>query len=399
MHCRNNAHSIKVAYMYQHIRPFFVVQPRKRRPSTNMVYGCTFAQQRYNQRCFFMTKNTNGLITLGRAFREVLSGNSYGVNHDLQAALEDVRQHSMPVNPWFTPDNVTHALAQWADVLTEDSVEKWLSGYTTSATERRIGLITAGNIPLVGLHDILSVWASGHIALVKSATEDPITPVVLDLLNHIAGETRFVRHRDQLKGADAYIATGSNNSARYFDYYFGKYPHIIRKNRQSVAILRGNETEDELRGLASDVFRYFSLGCRSVSKIFVPKDYDFQPFFKAMYDFQHLVEHNRYANNYDYYRTIYLMNKIPIWDNGFVILKEDEGLSSPVAVLFYSAYENEADLREHIENLGDQLQCVVGKNNLPFGSTQQPGLTDYADGIDTMAFLTSPETWTPQPHA
>ncbi len=341
-----------------------------------------------------MTKKTEGLLTLGRAFREVLNGEPLTVNASLQAKLSEVRQNSVPVNPWFTPDNVAYAMQQWVDILTPDSVNEWLSHYPVSQEQKRIGLITAGNIPLVGLHDMLCVWATGHVALIKCASEDPITPVVVELINHIAGEARFVQHREQLKEADAYIATGSNNSARYFDYYFGKYPHIIRKNRQSVAILSGDETEDELRGLASDVFRYFGLGCRSVSKLFVPHDYDFQALFKAMFGFKHVVEHNRYANNYDYYRTIYLMNKIQIWDNGFVILKEDEGLSSPVAVLFYSHYKNEDELRNHIDHLGDQLQCVVGKNNLPFGSTQQPGLSDYADGIDTMAFLTSPETWT-----
>ena len=340
-----------------------------------------------------MTKKTEGLLTLGRAFREILNGDSPTVNAALQKKLSDVRQHSMPINPWFTPDNVTYAMQQWADLLTEASVDHWLSAYPSIEETKRIGLITAGNIPLVGLHDILSVWAAGHVALIKNASEDPLTPVIIDLLNEIADEERFVHHKDLLKGADAYIATGSDNSARYFDYYFGKYPHIIRKNRHSVAILRGDESEDELRGLASDIFRYFGLGCRSVAKIFVPAGYEFQPLFKAMYDYQHVIEHNRYANNYDYYRTIYLMNKLPIWDNGFIVFKEDEGLSSPVAVLFYSTYENEHELQNHLESLGDKLQCVVGKNSLPFGRTQQPSLTDYADGVDTMQFLTQSDQW------
>lgn len=340
-----------------------------------------------------MTKKTEGLLALGRAFSEILNGDTYSINAPLQSKLSDMRQHSMPINPWFTPDNVTYAMQQWADLLNEESINHWLKAYPSVENPKRVGLITAGNIPLVGLHDILSVWAAGHVALIKNASEDPLTPIVIDLLNAIADEERFVRHNDQLKGADAYIATGSDNSARYFDYYFGKYPHIIRKNRHSVAILRGDESEEELRGLASDIFRYFGLGCRSVSKIFVPVGYDFQPLFKAMYDFQHVIEHNRYGNNYDYYRTIYLMNKQPIWDNGFVVLKEDEGLSSPVAVLFYSTYENETELQQHIESLGDKLQCVVGKNNLTFGSTQQPSLTDYADGIDTMQFLTNSDQW------
>ncbi|MCH8545392.1 MAG: acyl-CoA reductase [Cryomorphaceae bacterium] len=340
-----------------------------------------------------MTKKTEGLLALGRAFHEIINGDSFTVNESLQTKLSEVSQHAMPINPWYTPDNVTYAMKQWAELLNEDAVNAWLAAYPPIDKAKRIGLITAGNIPLVGLHDIISVWAAGHVALIKSATEDPLTPVIVDLLNYIAKEERFVSHNHLLKGADAYIATGSDNSARYFDYYFGKYPHIIRKNRHSVAILRGDESSDELRGLASDIFRYFGLGCRSVSKIFIPAGYDFQPLFKAMVDFQHVIEHNRYANNYDYYRTIYLMNKQPIWDNGFIVFKEDEGLSSPVAVLFYSTYENETELQRHIESMGDKLQCVVGKNNLDFGSTQQPSLTDYADGVDTMRFLTSSAQW------
>ena len=339
-----------------------------------------------------MSKNETvlQLVQLGKALREVAYQQDYSLFPDVQFRLEEKMMHSTHVNPWFTEDNIRFAFRAWSDLLQKENITAWLEKYPADNPDpRKIGLITAGNIPLVGLHDMICVFAAGHIAHVKPASEDTLLPVMIDLLEAISGnEARFAIRKEMLKDADAYIATGSNNSARYFDYYFGKYPHIIRKNRNSVAILTGEESEEELRALADDILCYFGLGCRSVSKIYIPENYDFQPFFQAMSDYGHIIQHNRYANNYDYHRTIYLMNKIPLWENGFLLLKEDENLSSPVSVLFYSVYQDEKQLRSELNNNREALQCVVSKSDIPFGQTQYPALDDYADGVDTMAFLT-----------
>jgi hypothetical protein len=330
------------------------------------------------------------LVQLGKALREVAGQQDYSVSPDVQFRLAENMMHSTHINPWFTEDNIRFAFRAWSDLLQEENILSWLEKYPEPASVRKkIGLITAGNIPLVGLHDIICVLAAGHTALVKPSSEDPLLPVMIDLLEVISGnEARFVIRKEMLKDADAYIATGSNNSARYFDYYFGKYPHIIRKNRNSVAILTGEESLEELRGLADDILCYFGLGCRSVSKIYIPEKYDFQPLFGALKDYGEIIQHNRYANNYDYHRTIYLMNKIPLWENGFLLLKEDENIASPVSVLFYSYYEDEKKLRSELGQNSDALQCLVSKKDIPFGKTQYPALEDYADDIDTMVFLT-----------
>jgi hypothetical protein len=329
------------------------------------------------------------LSQFGLALGEIAAEKTFSICPNQQTKIEAAIQTGHQRNPWFTPENVRHAMQTWSEVLQPDSLEVWLSAYDLGAVSpKKVGIISAGNIPLVGLHDVICTWAAGHETHIKISSEDPLMAPVLAMLREISGNPDgFVEHPQFLKNADAYIATGSDNSARYFDYYFGKYPHIIRKNRNSVAVINGSETKNELQGLAEDIFRYFGLGCRSVSKIYVPKEYDFQPLFEAMYEYHPIVEHNRYGNNYDYYRTIYMMSKLAIWDNGFVILKEDENLASPIAVVFFEYYENLDELNTKLSNIQEQIQCVVGHNHLPFGTTQQPGLSDYADGVDTMRFL------------
>lgn len=255
---------------------------------------------------------------------------------------------------------------------------------------KSIGLILAGNIPMVGFHDVLSVLLSGHRALIKPASDDRILlPFLLGILAEI--EPRFsdaIRLVDKLENPDAVIATGSNNSARYFEYYFGKYPHIIRKNRTSVAILSGNETDEELVRLGSDIFSYFGLGCRNVSKLYVPKGYVFDRFFKGMEQFGYLMQHNKYMNNYDYHRALFLLNQESFLTNDFLLLREHREVSTPVSVLHYESYANGADLNAGLETVQDQIQCTVGIGHLPFGTAQCPGPMDYADGVDTMDFLT-----------
>jgi len=298
-------------------------------------------------------------------------------------------------NGWFTEDNVLFALKSWGELLEEETLTTWLLDYAVvTATPKNVAIIMAGNIPLVGFHDLLAVLITGNKALIKPSSNDTdLLPFLLNKLESFApffkGYTQLVE--GQLTAFDAVIATGSNNTARYFEYYFGQKPHIIRKNRNSAAILRGRESDNQLNELGEDIFRYFGLGCRSVSKLFVPKGYDFSSFFEAIEPYRSLLDHHKYHNNYDYNKAVYLMSEFHFLDNGFFILKEDEGFASPIGSVFYEHYTSEDALRIHLNNQKDNLQCVVAdnflKDEVAFGKTQSPTLSDYADGIDTVEFL------------
>lgn len=304
-------------------------------------------------------------------------------------------------NPWFTELNVRNAISAIAQSLEKDELLKWLAGYKDQLTVNKsfsVAVIMAGNIPLVGFHDMLCVLMSGNKFVGKLSSDDKLVlpfigKVLLEIEPEFAGFIEFTE--DKLKNIDAVIATGSNNSARYFEYYFGKYPNIIRKNRNSVAVLSGKETVNELRLLGKDIFQYFGLGCRNVSKLFVPKGYDFAAFYNAMIDFSDVVSHNKYMNNYEYNRTVYLMSSDPtLLDNNFLLLKEESNYSSPVGVLYYEFYDDIKSLNAKLKEEKDLIQCVVSAgadigNSLPFGSAQSPGLSDYADGVDTIKFLIS----------
>ncbi len=305
-----------------------------------------------------------------------------------------------PKNPWFTEENVHLAFSSWADVLTKESLNEWLKPYDQQLNQSRsaktIGVINAGNIPLVGLHDLLSVILSGNNYLGKNASDDPfLLPFVAEKLLEI--EPKFksrISFSEKLSGFDAVIATGSNNSARYFDYYFGKYPHIIRMNRNAVAVFTGDETEADFKKIGHDIFQYFGLGCRNVSKIFVPRGYEFPKFFEAIESFSLVSRHNKYMNNHDYNKTIYLLKKIPFFDNDFLILKEDEGIASPISVVYYEFYDDIKSLEKKLETEKDQIQCIVSGNQIfskfkteRFGEAQCPQLWDYADRVDTLNFL------------
>ena len=249
---------------------------------------------------------------------------------------------------------------------------------------------------MVGFHDLLCVILSGNKAVVKLSSHDTVLlPFMVQELTEIAPEIgEFISFtQERLTDFEAVIATGSNNTARYFEYYFAGKPHIIRRNRNSVAILTGKETPKELYRLGEDIFRYFGLGCRSVSKLFVPRDYDFAPFFEAIYPYHTLLDHQKYINNYDYNKAVYLMSLCPLLENGFLLLKEDEKYASPIATLFYERYDDLTILSQRLEKERELLQCVVGSKEIPeaipFGQTQVPSLTDYADGVDTLAFLNS----------
>jgi hypothetical protein len=248
----------------------------------------------------------------------------------------------------------------------------------------------AGNIPMVGFHDLLCVLISGHKALLKLSKDDNLLlPAVLKLWMKIypEGKDRVAFTDGVLKDFDAVIATGSTNTSRYFESYFSKYPHIIRKGRNSVAVLDGSESEEELTLLGKDIFDYFGMGCRNVTKLYLPADFDLNRFFQAIYGFADIVNHNKYANNYDYHKSLWLLNQDPILDNGFVLLKEDKKIASPIGALYYERYNDMNQVMQELAEKSEEIQCIVGKNQVPFGNSQCPMLHDYADGVDTMKFL------------
>ena len=307
----------------------------------------------------------------------------------------DLIHLSQSHNGWFTPENVYFAIQSWAKALQEDNLNYWLSPYNFSETKpKTVGLILAGNIPLVGFHDFLSVIISGHKVLVKTSSNDQyLVKFLAKYLISVNPELKnFITFTDgKLENFDAVIATGSNNTARYFEYYFKDKPTIIRKNRNSVAVLTGDETHQDLVNLGEDIFKYFGLGCRNVSKLFVPKNYDFQPFFKAIYEYRDVIYYEKYSNNYDYNKAVFLMSNFKLLDNEFLTLKEDKSYASPISSVFYEYYENIEELKKQLENDAEQIQCIVAKdvikNSVPFGKTQQPKLWDYADNVDTLLFL------------
>ncbi|PCI35021.1 MAG: acyl-CoA reductase [Flavobacteriaceae bacterium] len=299
-------------------------------------------------------------------------------------------------NSWYTLNNVLFAIEGWSDALSKENLNKWLDGYNiTDSKPQTVAIIMAGNIPLVGFHDFLSVLISGHNALVKLSSNDKqMLPLLAKYLEHINSDFkgRITFTEQKLENFDAVIATGSNNTSRYFDYYFGKHPNIIRKNRNSVAILTGKETTAELEALGDDIFQYFGLGCRSVSKLYIPKDYNFDAFFEAMYKHKDIIYYDKYANNYDYNKAVYLMSLFKLKDNGFLVLKEESSFGSPIATLFYEYYNDLGALNKILESQSEQIQCTVNKsvkpNYIDFGATQNPKLWDYADAVDTIEFLT-----------
>ena len=301
----------------------------------------------------------------------------------------DTRERAAISNSWFTPDSINHAVDSiTVAFLDQAQLENWVGLYPPAGGERTVGIIMAGNIPLVGFHDLLCGFISGHRLAIRLSSKDNI------LLPHLIGKLaewepsvrETIVMQEMLKGCDAYIATGSNNSARYFEQYFGKYPHIIRRNRTSVAVLSGHETREALQDLAKDVFTYFGLGCRNITQLHVPAGYDFSLLLEAFSHYQDLMLHHKYKNNYDYHLALYLLNKIPYLTNGSLLLVENDLPFSPVSVLHYKYYTDRQILLQMLQESGD-IQYIAGAGGIPFGTTQQPSLTDYADGIDTMRFL------------
>ncbi|MCQ9633584.1 acyl-CoA reductase [Chryseobacterium sp. WG23] len=333
-----------------------------------------------------------GLIKLSDYIKTFLSKKTENYNQD-DVDIELLLQKTKIENQWFTLENQKFALQQWADLLTAESIRGWLKNYSISKISKRVGLILAGNIPLVGFHDVVSVVLSNHIPVIKLSSKDKyMIPFLLKKWKEFSGDQIQFEFVERLENFDAVIATGSNNTARYLEYYFKNHLSIIRKNRTSVAVLKGDETEEELQLLANDIFQYFGLGCRNVTRIFIPKDFVIDRLFESFIGFQDIINHHKYANNYDYNRAVYLLNQDKFWDNNFVMLKEDDKLFSPLSVINFSRYSSLEDVKNFIAENEENIQCIVAKDELGldsihFGEAQNPGLDTYADNVDTMKFL------------
>lgn len=326
----------------------------------------------------------NAFAALGKS---MLAGGT-----ELGAVITQAALH----NKWFTEENVRTALKAIAEnFLDATLLEKWISAYRIpqNSNPQKIALVMAGNIPLAGFHDLLCVLMTGNHALIKMSSKDKhLLPYLLNqLCKAEPGFRDYFSFVEMLKDFDAVIATGSNNSSRYFEYYFGKYPHIIRKNRNSVAVLTGKETTEQLQRLGNDIFLYFGLGCRNVSKLYVPRGYDFPQLFRALEPFHPIIHHHGYKSNFDYNLTLLIMNGTPYHASDFLMLTENKSLASPLASLHYEFYDTLEDAKALIQEHKDEIQCVVAEceieNSISFGKSQQPKLADYADGVDTVSFL------------
>jgi len=301
-------------------------------------------------------------------------------------------------NPWYTKENVIRQLEAISSNLSPEKLNDWLKDYyeTCIESEKTVGLVLAGNLPLVGFHDILCVLITGFTVQIKVSSDDAgLTTFILNELIRI--EPKFknkINFVERLSNYDLIIATGSNNSARYFEYYFGKKPNIIRKNRNSLAVLSGQETKSDLINLGHDIFDYFGLGCRSVSQVFIPEKYDVSTLYEGLEEFQLIINHFKYSNNYDFNKSVYLINKNIHFDNGFLLLKEDPSLSSPLSVVHFQRYNDLKEVEDYLIANQNEIQCVTSEMELkttiptfPLGASQQPELNDYADGVNTIDFL------------
>jgi hypothetical protein len=336
-----------------------------------------------------LEKRIESLSGLGEILRSTLNGKGGEYEKKLFSLMDNQYIH----NPWFTPDNVRMAIKAIADELTVENLTRWTDAYPDLKNEYapvRVGVIMAGNIPLAGFHDFLSVLISGNNLIAKTSSKDP--EMMVHLCEILCSINSGFRDKIEFTGGtlsnfDAVIATGSDNSSRYFEYYFRKYPNIIRKNRNSIAVIEGDETDEELEYLGRDIFSYFGLGCRNVSKAFVPAGYDFDRMIRNWKGYSSIINHTKYANNYDFNMAVSLVNKDAFLDTGFLLLKENKSFASPVSVLYYEYYKSLDEVYAKLNDYNEKIQCIIGRRGVAFGKAQSPRLWDFADDIDTIDFL------------
>jgi hypothetical protein len=336
-----------------------------------------------------------GFVQLGKLMVALGEGKewndfSIGVTEEEYGELNVVINKQIGYNGWFKKENVQKSLLSLGTQLTEDNLKNWLERYAYSEQPKKVALIMAGNIPLVGFHDFLCVLLSGNVAVCKLSSDDKT--LLPALASHLMQFVPAVKERiefttGRIGVVDAVIATGSDNSLQYFEQYFGKYPHIFRRNRTSLAVITGEETKEDFDALGHDIFDYFGLGCRNVSHLLIPRGFDLNRFFEGIIGHSEVVNHHKYANNYDYNKAVYLLNQQQLLDNNFVLLRESNSLFSPLSMVHYQYYNNPEEVSAFISTHQDQIQAIVGHNYIPFGQSQCPMLDDYADGVDTMRFL------------
>jgi len=343
-----------------------------------------------------LKQREQGFVQLGLFINRHFSNQWLSKEERFHNDLLKLTSIAFSYNGWFTPESVAQALKGLALMLEEKSITEFSKNITEPQEPKTVAVIMAGNIPAVGFHDMLCVLLSGHNILIKVSSDDPaFIPFLAGMLIYyqqdFAPKINF--SEGKLINFDSVIATGSDNTAKHFEYYFGKYPNIIRKNRSSVAILNGKETKEELTRLGKDIFDYYGLGCRNVTKIYVPEGYVFDGLFESLYEYKYVLDNKKYNNNYEYNRAIYLLDLIPFLDNNFLMIKESSDLHAPTSVLFYETYTNQESLVEKINLLLPNLQCIVtnfdleGLKTIALGCTQEPSIFDFADNVNTLDFL------------
>lgn len=350
-----------------------------------MKYLCTM-----NREELILAFSRLGKLMVTLSNTDEWPGYASGVTEEEWGTLKSVMNRQFFYNGWFTKESVAHSLAALGKQLTEAHLASWLHDYSFAQTPKRIAIIMAGNIPLVGFHDFLCVLLSGNTAVCKLSSDDKtlLPALAVPLIAFLPSlKDRIEFTVGPVKNIDAVIATGSDNSSLYFEQYFGKYPHIFRKNRTSVAVLTGEESLEELKGLGHDIFDHYGLGCRNVSQLLIPKEYSLSTFFEGIFSFSEVVLNKKYGNNYDYHKAIFLMNQDQLFDNNFVLLRETSELFSPLAMVHFQRYETQEEVDQFLTEHNASIQVVIGHKFTPFGSAQCPLLSDYADGVDTMIFL------------